>query len=243
MRDGRCDAENVLHIVKRRAIVHDFGFRRRRGSLRQRCQRQNQGESQEMNTHDGPPPLTNAVQHTREAESIDSRACQQMLPCLLFSSRGHKSKRAYAITYCFAGAKRDLSFVRDWSEERSGRRNQVVRGGRIGRQTAEGWRLLAHEIGRRDSAAGAHAGEKVSEADVAAARPDVMVLAWAATGTKSDPKQAYKVAAWKDVPAIQNRNVHVISDEMLNTPGPPLVEGAQALYKLLHRVNGMREHG
>jgi len=86
------------------------------------------------------------------------------------------------------------------------------------------------------------AGEKITEAQVAAARPDVIVLAWAATGTKSDPKQAYKVAEWKEVPAIQNRNVHVIRDELLNTPGPPLVEGAHAIYKLLHRVNGMREH-
>jgi iron complex transport system substrate-binding protein len=86
-------------------------------------------------------------------------------------------------------------------------------------------------------------GERITEAQVAAARPDVIVLAWAATGTKSDPQQAYKVAVWKDVPAIQTRSIHVISDELLNTPGPPLVESAQALYKLLHRVNGMREHG
>jgi iron complex transport system substrate-binding protein len=86
------------------------------------------------------------------------------------------------------------------------------------------------------------AGEKITEAQVAASRPEVIVLAWTATGMKSDPKQGYKIAAWKDLPAIQNRNVHVISDELLNTPGPPLVEGARALYKLFHRVNGMREH-
>ncbi len=86
------------------------------------------------------------------------------------------------------------------------------------------------------------AGEKISEAQVALASPDVIVLAWAATGTKADPKQAYKVSEWKGVPAIQNRNVHVISDELLNTPGPPLVAGAHALYKLLHPVNRMREH-
>jgi iron complex transport system substrate-binding protein len=85
------------------------------------------------------------------------------------------------------------------------------------------------------------AGEKITEAQVAAARPDVIVLAWAATGMKSDPKQAYKVASWNEIPAIQNRNVHVISDELLNTPGPPLVECARALFKLLHPVNGMRE--
>jgi iron complex transport system substrate-binding protein len=85
------------------------------------------------------------------------------------------------------------------------------------------------------------AGEKITEAQVAAARPEVIVLAWAATGTKADPKQAYKVTAWKDVPAILNRNVHVINDELLNTPGPPLVEGVCELYKLCHFVNRKRE--
>ena len=84
-------------------------------------------------------------------------------------------------------------------------------------------------------------GEKTTEAQVAAARPEVIVLAWAATGTKADPQQAYKVTAWKDVPAIRNRNVYVISDELLNTPGPPLVEGARTLYKLLYSANIMRE--
>src|SRR2546429_4518884 len=36
----------------------------------------------------------------------------------------------------------------------------------------------------------------------------------AATGAKADPKQAYNVTAWKDVPAIHNQRVHVISDEL-----------------------------
>lgn len=81
-------------------------------------------------------------------------------------------------------------------------------------------------------------GEKVSDLQVAEARPDVIVLAWAATGGKSDPQQSYKVAAWKDVPAIRNRHVHVIRDEYLNTPGPPLVRGARELWKLLHLRHG-----
>lgn len=78
------------------------------------------------------------------------------------------------------------------------------------------------------------AGEKVSDEQVAEARPDIIVLAWAATGDKSDPAQSYKVAAWKEVPAIRNRRVHVIRDELLNTPGPPLVRGALELFKILH---------
>jgi iron complex transport system substrate-binding protein len=85
------------------------------------------------------------------------------------------------------------------------------------------------------------AGEKISDAQVASAKPEIIVLAWAAMGMKSDPKQSYKVGVWKDVPAIRNRQVHVIRDELLNTPGPPLVEGAAALYRLFHSVNETRE--
>jgi iron complex transport system substrate-binding protein len=85
-------------------------------------------------------------------------------------------------------------------------------------------------------------GEKITEEKVAAASPEIIVLAWAATGMKSDAKQSYKVAVWKDVPAIRNRQVHVISDELLNTPGPPLIAAAQALYRLFQSTMRLREH-
>ncbi|MGH9594701.1 MAG: ABC transporter substrate-binding protein, partial [Bryobacteraceae bacterium] len=78
------------------------------------------------------------------------------------------------------------------------------------------------------------AGKRVSDEEVAEARPEVIVLAWAATGSKSDPRQAYEVAAWKDVPAVRDRKVFAIRDELLNTPGPPLVEGARELLQVLH---------
>ena len=78
------------------------------------------------------------------------------------------------------------------------------------------------------------AGERTSDEQVAEARPDVMILAWAATGAKSDPRKAYGVAAWKDVPAVLNRRVFVIRDELLNTPGPPLVRGAMELWSALY---------
>jgi len=84
------------------------------------------------------------------------------------------------------------------------------------------------------------AGEKVTDAQVAEARPDVIVLAWAATGGKSDPKQAYKVESWKDVPAIRERRVFAVRDELLNTPGPPLMEGARWLFRALHLRDGQR---
>lgn len=78
------------------------------------------------------------------------------------------------------------------------------------------------------------AGEKVSDADVARARPDVIVLAWTATGGKSKPEQVLANPSWQDVPAVRDRRVFVVRDELLNTPGPPLVQGAQELLRILH---------
>ena len=78
------------------------------------------------------------------------------------------------------------------------------------------------------------AGDKVSDEQVAAGQPEVIVLAWAATGTRAKTGEAYKVGAWKDVPAIGSRRVVVVADELLNTPGPPLVAGAKELLRAMH---------
>jgi iron complex transport system substrate-binding protein len=80
------------------------------------------------------------------------------------------------------------------------------------------------------------AGQRVSDDDVAAAAPDVIVLAWAATGNKAKIQRAYAVPSWKNVPAIRHRRVFVIADELLNTPGPPLVAGAKQLWKIAQAV-------
>jgi len=85
------------------------------------------------------------------------------------------------------------------------------------------------------------AGEKVSDERVAEARPEVIVLAWAATGEKAEPAQAYKVTTWRDVPAIRERRVFVVRDELLNTPGPPLMKGARELSKVLHQGKKQRD--
>ncbi|MBZ5540534.1 MAG: ABC transporter substrate-binding protein [Acidobacteriia bacterium] len=80
------------------------------------------------------------------------------------------------------------------------------------------------------------AGQRVTDAQVAEAQPEVIVLAWAATGAKAKPEKAYAVAAWKDLPAIRDKRVYVISDELLNTPGPPLLAGARELSRILQQL-------
>jgi iron complex transport system substrate-binding protein len=82
------------------------------------------------------------------------------------------------------------------------------------------------------------AGQRVTDEEVAQAKPDVIVLAWAATGVRAKPELALRNPAWKNVPAIQTQRVVVIRDELLNTPGAPLVEGALALFRAIHPQAG-----
>jgi iron complex transport system substrate-binding protein len=78
-------------------------------------------------------------------------------------------------------------------------------------------------------------GERVTDEEVRRAMPDVIVIAWTATGARPPARKTLENPAWKDVPAVRNRRVVVVRDELLNTPGPPLVEGAMALFRAIHR--------
>jgi iron complex transport system substrate-binding protein len=77
------------------------------------------------------------------------------------------------------------------------------------------------------------AGARVTDSDVALAAPELIVLAWAATGARAKDSTALRNPAWRDVPAVRNGRVVVIRDELLNTPGPPLVRGAQELARAI----------
>ena len=76
-------------------------------------------------------------------------------------------------------------------------------------------------------------GQRVTDEEVAAAKPDIIVLAWAATGNKAKPASALRNPAWQNVPAVKDRRVFVVRDELLNTPGPPLMKGAAQLLRII----------
>ncbi|HMD40366.1 MAG TPA: ABC transporter substrate-binding protein [Candidatus Acidoferrum sp.] len=79
-------------------------------------------------------------------------------------------------------------------------------------------------------------GQKVTDEQVAKARPDVIILAWAATGDKAKTQKSYQVAAWQNIPAVRNKRIYVVRDELLNTPGPPLIAGAKELSRIFRKV-------
>ena len=77
-------------------------------------------------------------------------------------------------------------------------------------------------------------GERVSDKEITRTNPEVIVLAWTATGDRANPGQALQNPAWKNVCAVKSRRVVVIRDELLNTPGPPLMQGALELLHAIH---------
>ena len=79
-------------------------------------------------------------------------------------------------------------------------------------------------------------GRRVSDEQVAEANPDVIILAWAAAGDRAKPATALRNPAWKDVKAVKNGRVFVIRDELLNTPGPPLVRGGREVQKIFRSI-------
>src|SRR6266478_2087264 len=81
-------------------------------------------------------------------------------------------------------------------------------------------------------------GARVSDQEIASARPDIILLAWAATGNRANPRMTFANAAWKDVPAIRQKRVFVVRDELLNTPGSPLIEGAREISRILKEFAG-----
>jgi ABC-type Fe3+-hydroxamate transport system substrate-binding protein len=83
-------------------------------------------------------------------------------------------------------------------------------------------------------------GSRVSGEDVASARPDIILLAWAATGKRADPRTTLALPLWQAVPAVRRKQVFVIQDELLNTPGPPLIAGARWISRILKEFSGVR---
>ena len=81
-------------------------------------------------------------------------------------------------------------------------------------------------------------GARVSDEHVASARPEIILLAWAATGNRANPRKTFANPEWKDVPAIRHKRVFVVQDELLNTPGPPLVAGAREISRILKGFAG-----
>ena len=77
-------------------------------------------------------------------------------------------------------------------------------------------------------------GSHTTSDEVAAADPDVLILAWCGAGNRVPLAKVVAQRNWQDLRAVRNRRVHVIPDEYLNTPAPTLLKGLACLASAMH---------
>lgn len=64
--------------------------------------------------------------------------------------------------------------------------------------------------------------------------PDLMVFHWCNPGESHDPQQVAQRPGWEDFRAVRSQAFAFIPHDILNRPGPRLVDGARALQGILH---------
>lgn len=77
-------------------------------------------------------------------------------------------------------------------------------------------------------------GRTVSEADIARLDPEVIIAAWCGAGDRVPLEKIIVKRGWEHTAAAVSGQVFCICDEYLNTPGPTLLEGLEALAFAIH---------
>ena len=77
----------------------------------------------------------------------------------------------------------------------------------------------------------------VTDEEIQALAPDVIVLSWCGVEErKYRPDVIYDNPLWQDVPAVRNRRVVSITEAYLGRPSPRLVNGFEALRRVVKEV-------
>ncbi len=77
-------------------------------------------------------------------------------------------------------------------------------------------------------------GKHVTEEEVAAANPDVIIAAWCGAGNRVPLEKLAARHGWRQTTAVRNGRVYCINDEFLNTPATTLIDGLKALAAAIH---------
>lgn len=77
-------------------------------------------------------------------------------------------------------------------------------------------------------------GKQVTEEEVAASDPDVIVAAWCGAGDRVPLEKIIPKRGWEQTKAARNGRVFCVNDEFLNTPASTLILGLHALAAAIH---------
>ncbi len=78
------------------------------------------------------------------------------------------------------------------------------------------------------------AGKQCTPEEIAELDPEVVVAAWCGAGDRVPLDKMVRERNWSSTMAARNTQVYCISDELLNTPAPTLMEGLHALAAAIH---------
>ena len=78
------------------------------------------------------------------------------------------------------------------------------------------------------------AGATTTSEAIAAANPDIIVVAWCGAGNRVPLEKLIEQRKWSDLSAVREGRVYCIADELLNTPAPTLIDGLHALASVIH---------
>jgi len=83
------------------------------------------------------------------------------------------------------------------------------------------------------------AGSRISAEEVAELDPEVMIAAWCGAGDRVPLEKIIRERHWENTIAAKTGQVYCISDELLNTPAPILVDGLHALAAAIHPTSSL----
>jgi iron complex transport system substrate-binding protein len=77
-------------------------------------------------------------------------------------------------------------------------------------------------------------GQQISPDVVRDHDPEVILAAWCGAGNRVPLAKIIRSRGWNETSAARNAQVYCISDELLNTPAPTLVQGLRAIAAAIH---------
>lgn len=86
-------------------------------------------------------------------------------------------------------------------------------------------------------------GKTTTAKEIAAARPEVILAAWCGAGDRVPLEKIVEQRRWRELPAVKNRRVFCINDELLNTPASSLLGGLDAIAWAIHPEQFERPRG
>ncbi len=72
-------------------------------------------------------------------------------------------------------------------------------------------------------------GKTISAESIAEAQPDILLAAWCGAGDRVPLEKIIAQRHWNNLPAVLERRVYCINDELLNTPATSIIGGLHAI--------------